>query len=178
MGMMFGMTPELMWMPEMGWMSMADCHHCSMPLWEGADAWRNSTVTADGWSMRVRCTLCARDMAAETKGKAILHLPTEDPARPALVLSDEQGNLKTNNPGVVFLEAEGSHAGCEEWSRTFTSRAAFDAYVKAHPKLAGAKALSFGEWSERQGEKPDTYMKPKGPVENPYQAILPEGGQR
>ena len=169
MGMMTGMTPELMWMPEMGWMSMADCHHCSMPLWEGADAWRNPTVTAEGWSMRVRCALCARDMAAETKGRAILHLPTEDPLHPVVVLSDEQGNLTTSTPGVVFLEQEASHAGCEHWSRAFTSRAAFDAYLQANPKLAGGKALSFREWSERQGAKPDTYFKPKGPVENPYQ---------
>ena len=62
---MRGMTPELMWTESQGWMSMADCHHCSMPLWEGEDAWRNPTVTADGWSMRIRCALCARDMAAE-----------------------------------------------------------------------------------------------------------------
>jgi hypothetical protein len=175
MGMMKGMSPELMWMEGMGWMSMAECHHCSMPLWDGAEAWRNPTVTAEGWSMRVRCALCARDMAAETKGRAILHLPTEDPLRPVVVLSDEQGNLKTSVTQAVFLEVEASHAGCEHWSRAFTTRAAFDAYVQANPKLAGAKALSFAEWSERQGEKPDTYFKPKGPSENPYQAT--EGAQ-
>jgi len=169
MGMMKGMTPELMWMPEMGWMSMADCHHCSMPLWEGADAWRNPTVTADGWSMRVRCPLCARDMAVETKGRALLRIPTEDPNRVVVVISDEQGNLRTSTPGVVFLENEGSHAGCDEWSRAFTSQAAFDAYVKAHPSLTKAKALTFDEWAQREGAKPDTYTKPKGPVENPYQ---------
>lgn len=168
--MMKGMSPELMWMEGMGWMSMAECHHCSMPLWEGAEAWRNPTVTAEGWSMRVRCALCARDMAAETKGRAILHLPTEDPQRPVVVLSDEQGNLKTSATLAVFLEAEASHTGCEHWSRAFTSRAAFDAYVRANPKLAEAQALSFAEWSERQGAKPDTYFKPKGPSENPYQA--------
>jgi hypothetical protein len=169
MGMMKGMTPELMWMEGMGWMSMQDCHHCSMPLWEGENAWRNSTVTADGLSMRVRCALCARDMSAETKGRALLHIPTEDPHRPALVISDEQGNLKTTTPGIVFLEAEASHAGCDDWSRAFTSRAAFDAHVKANPKLSGAKALTFDEWAQQQGKKPDTYVKPKGPVENPYQ---------
>lgn len=170
MGMMRGMTPELMWMPAMGWMSMADCHHCSMPLWEGDDAWRNPTVTADGWSMRIRCPLCARDMSAETKGRALLRIPTEDPNRVVVVLSDEQGNLKTSAPGVVFLEAEESHAGCDEWSRAFSSQAAFDAYVRANPKLAKAKSLTFDEWAARDGEKPDTYVKPRGPVENPYQS--------
>lgn len=178
MGMMKGMTPELMWMPDMGWMSMQDCHHCSMPLWEGADAWRNSTVAADGWSMRVRCALCARDMSAETKGRAILRIATEDPERLLVVLSDEQGNLTGSMPGAVFIEAEGSHAGCEEWSRAFTSRAAFDAYVKANPKLAGAKALTFDEWAKREGSKPDTYVKPKGPVENPYQPHAAHGEAR
>lgn len=179
MGMMTGTTPELMWMPEFGWMSMAECHHCSMPLWEETETWRNPSVTADGWSMRVRCPLCARDMAAETKGRAFLHLPTEDPLRPLVVFSDEQGNLTTRTPGAVFLEEEASHAGCEHWSRVFTSRAAFDAYVKANPELAGAKPLTFEEWSQREGKKPDTYFKPKGPVENPYQATAPQqkGGQ-
>jgi len=171
MGMMRGMSPELMWMPAMGWMSMADCHHCTMPLSEGDDAWRNSTVTADGWSMRVRCPLCARDMSAETKGRVLLRIPTEDPNRVVVVLSDEQGNLTTSTPGVVFLEAEGTHAACDEWSRAFSSRAALDTYVKAHPALAEAKALTFEEWSQREGKKPDTYVKPRGPVENPYQPL-------
>ena len=170
MGMMKGMTPELMWMPAMGWMSMADCHHCSMPLWEGKDTWRNPTVSAEDWTMRVRCALCARDMSAETKGRAVLRLPTEDPNRLVVILSDEQGNLTSTSQDVVFLEAEGSHVGCDEWSRAFTSRAALEAYVKENPKLAGSKALTFKEWAERQGEKPDTYIKPKGPVENPYAA--------
>jgi hypothetical protein len=43
MGMMKHATQDLMYMPGMGWMSMANCHHCSMPLHEGADAWRNSS---------------------------------------------------------------------------------------------------------------------------------------
>jgi hypothetical protein len=169
MGMMKGMTPELMWMPGMGWMSMQDCHHCSMPLWDKEDAWRNATVIADGWAMRVRCALCARDMSAETKGQAILQLPTEDPEALLIVISDEQGNLKTRQTGVVFLEAEGSHTGCDRWSRAFTSREAFDAYVKTQPGLAGAKPLKLSEWAVAQGKEPDTYVKPKGPVENPYQ---------
>lgn len=173
MGMMKGMTPELMWMEGMGWMHMADCHHCSMPLWSGEDWWRNPAVSADGWTMRVRCALCARDMSAEVKGRAILRIPTEDAARMLVVLSDERGSLTGSMPGAVFLEAEASHAGCDEWSRAFTSRAAFDAFVKANPRFAGARPLAFREWAERQGEEPDTYVKPKGPVANPYREEQP-----
>jgi hypothetical protein len=169
MGMMKGATEELMFMPEMGWMSMADCAHCSMPLPEGpSDAWRAPTVTADGWSMRVRCALCARDMAAQAKGRVILRIPTEDPARKLVLISDEEGNFSSETPGALFLEKEGSHAGCDDWSRAFTSRAAFDAYVKANPRYAGARPLTLAEWSEREGKKPDTYVRPEGPVENPY----------
>jgi hypothetical protein len=168
MGMMKGMSPELMWMQGMGWMSMQDCHHCSMPLWTKEEAWRNPTVIADGWAMRVRCALCARDMSAETKGRAILQLPTEDPNELLVIISDEQGNLKTRRPEAVFVEEEGSHATCDRWSRAFSSRRAFEAYVKETPALADAKPLSFSEWSAREGKKPDTYVKPKGPVENPY----------
>src|SRR5699024_7813884 len=116
MGMMKGSTQDLMDMEGMGWMSMADCHHCSMPLPEGRDAWRASSVTAHGWSMRVRCALCARDMAAETQGEALLTIATEDPLRPLVLISDEQGNLTTDMKDVVFLEAEDSHATCHEWS--------------------------------------------------------------
>lgn len=173
MGMMKGSTPELMWMQDMGWMSMADCHHCSMPLPEGDEAWRSSTVTADGWTMRVRCALCARDMSAETKGRAILHLATEDPYRPLVVISDDQGNLTTDMKDAVFLELPKGHPTCSEWSRAFTSRAALVAYVKGHPEYAGGKPLTLAEWSERNAGKPETYVKPKGPVENPYQVEKP-----
>ncbi len=177
MGMMKGASaeavPALMWMDDMGWMSMSDCHHCTMPLWEGKDEWRNSVVLADGKGMRVRCVLCARDYSAETKGKAILHLATENPERPLVLIADEQGAFQSSLPEAVFIEQESSHAGCEEWSRAFTSRAAFEAHVQAHPELKGAKALSFTEWSEKQGAKPDTYVKPKGPVENPYEDPIP-----
>lgn len=175
MGMMKGMTPELMWMEGMGWMNMADCHHCSMPLWEGKDDWRNPAVIADGRSMRVRCALCARDFSAETKGQAILHIPTEDPGRMIVMIADEQGNLTTSMPEAVFIEKQGSHTGCDDWSRAFTSRAAFEAHVKAHPEFADAKPLSFKEWSELQGGKPDTYVKVKGPVENPYEEAAAPG---
>jgi hypothetical protein len=148
-----------------------------MPLWEGEDAWRNPTTSADGWTMRVRCALCARDMALETKGRAILRIPTEDPHRLLIAISDEQGELKGNMPEAVFLEAEASHTGCEEWSRAFTSRGAFEAYVreqaKRHPELANAKPLPFAEWAKREGKEPDTYVKPKGPAENPYAEVQP-----
>jgi hypothetical protein len=176
MGLMPGsQKPDLMymWAGGMGWMSMSECHHCSMPL-PGAAAGAEpgghgaSTVTADGWTMRVRCALCARDMSAETKGRAVLHLATEDPARPVVAVSDEQGNLTTDTPGAVFIEQEASHATCHAWSQAFTSRAAFDAYVASRPELAGAKPLTFAEWAQREGKKPDTYYKPQGPVENPF----------
>ncbi len=171
MGMMKGATTEVMYMPEMGWMRMDDCHHCSMPLVGSKPGFRPAQVSADGWTMRVRCALCARDMSAETKGQAILDLPTEDPARSVVLISDDQGNLTLAGepmPGLVFLEDEGSHAHCDAWSQAFTSRAAFDAYVKANPKYADTKPLTLAEWSERAGKKPDTYVKPQGPVENPY----------
>jgi hypothetical protein len=80
---------QLMWMPKMGWMNMSQCHHCSMPLpgsgEDTASAWQASTVSAEGWTMRVRCALCARDMSAEVKGGAILSLATENPLKRVVV---------------------------------------------------------------------------------------------
>ncbi len=170
MGMMKYATEDVMWMGNMGWMPTADCHHCSMPLPEGEDAWKAPTVSAEGWSMRVRCPLCARDMAAETKGEAIFHIPTEDPLKPVIVISDEMGNLKTDNPGVVFLEEEGSHRKCNHWSLAFSSQKAFEDFVAVHPEFKEAKPLSFEEWANHavSGKKPDTYIKPLGPEGNPY----------
>lgn len=170
MGFMKYGTEDVMWMDNMGWMSMADCHHCSMPLPEAEDAWKAPTVTAEGWSMRVRCPLCARDMAAETKGKVIFHMPTEDPMKPVVIISDEQGNLMTDNPEVVFLEQEESHRSCNRWSMVFSSRKAFEDYVANHPEFKEAKLLSFEEWANHavSGKKPDTYIKPVGPEGNPY----------
>ncbi|RYX85084.1 hypothetical protein EON83_07505 [bacterium] len=174
---------RLMWMPKMGWMDMSQCHHCTMPLTGGGDnplsAWQNSTVSAEGWTMRVRCALCARDMSAEAKGGAILSLSTEDPHKRVIVFSDDRGNLTTDYKGAVFLEDEekGGHPKCSQWSQAFTSRAAFDAYVAKNPKFKDSKPLSFEEWANVEAEgTPDTYEQEKGPVENPYAADLKARG--
>jgi hypothetical protein len=121
--------------------------------------------------MRARCPLCARDMAAETKGRAIFHIPTEDPMKPLIAISDEQGNLTTDTPGVVFLEQEDSHKGCNRWSQVFSSRKAFDEHIAAHPEFKSAKPVLFEDWAGLQGNKPDTYVKPIGPEDNPYDAV-------
>lgn len=168
MGMMKYATEDVMHMDKMGWMSMADCHHCSMPLPEGKDAWKAPTVSAEGWTMRVRCPLCARDMAAETKGRAIFYIPTENPQKPLIAISDEQGNLITDTPQVVFLEQEDSHKSCNRWSQVFSSRKAFDEYVADHPEFKNAKPVTFEDWAGLKGSKPDTYVKPIGPEGNPY----------
>jgi len=168
MGLMKGGNEDVMYMDGMGWMSMEDCHHCSMPLPEGKSAWKVSTVSADGWTMRVRCALCARDMAAETKGRAILHIATEDPHKPLIIISDEAGNLTTDMPQAVFLEQPASHRSCNRWSRVFTSRQAFDSYVVENPPFEKATPVTFQEWADLHGKKPDTYVKPVGPEGNPY----------
>lgn len=163
---------QLMWMPKMGWMNMSQCHHCSMPLTDngtGEGAWRASTVSAQGWTMRVRCALCARDMSAETKGRAILSLSTEDPQKRITVFGDEQGNLSTQYQGAVFLEERAGHPKCSQWSQAFSSRAAFDDYVARNPKFKGAKALTFEQWASVEAAgTPETYEREEGPVANPY----------
>ena len=172
---------QLMWMKGMGWMSMSQCHHCSMPLpgvVEGrGEAWQASAVSAEGWTMRVRCVLCARDMSAETKGATILSLATEDPNKRVVVFSDEAGNLTTQYKGAIFLEDKAGHPRCHAWSRAFSSRAAFDAYVAKNPQYADSKPLSFEEWvSVEVAPTPETYEKEEGPVKNPYAQDLKARG--
>lgn len=164
MGIMPRSSTEVMWMDGMGWMSTADCHHCSMPLAKGENAWRSPQVSAGGWTMRVRCALCARDMSAETKGEAILRIPLESREHTLVVLADEQGNLSTNDKDVVFIEEPGSHAKCYEWSKAFSNRAAFEKWAQDKPQYRDAKLLSFDEWQELYGDKPDTYEKPQPPA--------------
>jgi hypothetical protein len=80
MGMMKGGSTQVMEMDGMGWMSMSECHHCSMGLPSGDDAWRASAVSAQGWTMRVRCALCARDMP-RLKVKRFCASPSKRPIK-------------------------------------------------------------------------------------------------
>ena len=175
MGMMRMGKPDLMFMSGMGWMNMAECAHCSMPI-DFSDKGAGATVSAEGWTMGVRCMLCARDMASQVEGQAIVRGNTEDPKRPLILISDDQGNWTSNIKEVAFLETDGPHPTCSAWSRAFTSRAALDAYVKANAEdeeIKTAKALTLAEWSARNAGEPDTYEKKEGPVENPYKPGLP-----
>ena len=175
MGMMRMATPSLMYMSGMGWMNMTECGHCSMPM-EFEDKGAGGTVSVGGWTMNVRCMLCARDMAAQTEGRAIIRGNTEDPKRPLILISDEEGNWTSNIKEVAFLEQQGPHPTCNSWSRAFTNRAALDAYVKVNAddeEIRTAKPLTLAEWSARNAGEPDTYDKKKGPVENPYKPGLP-----
>jgi hypothetical protein len=167
MGMMKDGSTEVMQMDGMGWMSMDECHHCSMPLPTGDEAWRASSLSAQGWTMQVRCALCARDMSAETKGEAILRIPLETPDKMLVVISKDDGTLTTDTPDVVFLEETAGHAKCNQWSRAFSNRAAFDAYVKENPRYADVKPLTWTEWSTKESAgEPDTYVKPEPPKMN------------
>ncbi|HRJ33892.1 MAG TPA: hypothetical protein PKY51_10085 [Fimbriimonadaceae bacterium] len=169
MGMMKGSDEELMFMSGMGWMNMTECAHCSISLPESGP-W-GATVTANGWTMTVRCMLCARDMASETIGRAIIRGATEDPNKTIVLISDEEGNWKTNFPNAVFLEVMADHPECSGWSRVFTSKAAFDAYVKENPEYKDAEPLTLSAWAQKNGGKPETYRRVDKP--NPYRSDPP-----
>jgi hypothetical protein len=164
MGMMLGSTEREMYMSGMGWMDMSECAHCSIPLPQEGP-W-GATVSADGWTMTVRCMMCARDMAAETPGRAIIRAATEDESRLLVMISDEEGNWTSNIKDVVFLEVIGEHPECSDWSRAFTSAEAFNRFVRTQPELKGAKPLSLREWSSLNNGTPETFRKINKP--NPY----------
>lgn len=164
MGMMKGAEADEMYMAGMGWMDMGSCAHCSMPM-PTDEPW-GATVTANGWTMTVRCLLCARDMAAETPGRAIIRSATEDPNRMLVMISDEEGNWTTNIPGVAFLESGENHLDCSAWSRAFTSQEALKAYVKQFEEYKEAETLDLKAWSAKNAGKPKTYQKIDKP--NPY----------
>ena len=130
------------------------CAHCAMPIPRG-DA---VGVEMGGKKVMVRCMLCARDLAAQSPGAARVTGPTEDPARPLAMVSNDRGEWTSNLPDVVFLEVEGDHALCNRWSRAFTSRGAFDVYVAAHPEYKDAKPLTLAEWSAKEGAQDMDHM--------------------
>lgn len=164
MGMMKGADENQMYMAGMGWMDMGSCSHCSISLNEGP-LW-GATVTADGWTMQVRCPMCARDMASETPGRAIIRAATEDSNRLLILISDDEGNWTSNIPGVVFLEKYGDHPECSDWSRAFTSLNAYKTFIAEHPEYKDSPPLPLAEWAKLNHGKPDTYQKIDKP--NPY----------
>jgi len=164
MGWMKGSEGDIMWMSGMGWMDMSACAHCSIPMPEG-NPW-GATVSADGWTMMVRCLMCARDMASETPGRAIIRAATNDPNRLLVLISDEEGNWTSNIDGVVFLEKYGEHPECSGWSRAFTTLAALEKYVSENPEYKDTKPLNLAEWAALNHGTPDTYRKINKP--NPY----------
>lgn len=171
MGWMKGSDDDVMWMSDMGWMDMGRCSHCSIRMPEGP-IW-GATVSAEGWVMMVRCLMCARDMAGETPGRAIIRAATEDPNKLLVMVSDDEGNWKANLPNVVFLESLAEHPECSDWSRAFTDQAAFDTFVAANPEFKDAKAMSLSEWSELNRGTPNTYRRIDRP--NPYKPAPPTG---
>ncbi|CAN5467030.1 hypothetical protein BH11ARM2_BH11ARM2_33100 [soil metagenome] len=124
------------------------CAHCAMPIAQTSLV----TVEVGGKIYPVRCMLCARDLAAQYPGKATVHAPTEDPAQPLILTSDDKGDWTSNLPDVVFLEQEGDHALCNRWSRAFTSSNAFAKYVEENPQYKASKPLALVEWSNREGQ--------------------------
>ena len=124
-----------------------DCAHCGMPIPKGDKV----TVQMGGKTVSVRCMLCARDLAAQSPGAATVAGPTEDPARPLVMRSDDKGDWTANLPEVVFLEVEGDHALCNRWSRAFTSVAAFRRYVAENPLYKDAKPLALADWAAKEG---------------------------
>lgn len=173
MGWMKGSTDEDMYMSGMGWMNMSECGHCSIALPDG-DQW-GATVSADGWTMMVRCMLCARDMAGETIGRAVIRAATEDPNQTLVLISDEEGNWTSNIPGIMFLEVKGDHPECSDWSRVFTSRAAFDAFIKSDDYYKDAQPLTLAEWQTKGEGTPETYRRIDRP--SPYKKKGDDGGK-
>lgn len=131
------------------------CAHCGMPITRQEQGAKAIVVKAGGKTFPVRCMLCARDLAAQYPGKAQVTAPTEDLARPLVLTSDDMGNWSSNLPGVVFLEVEGDHTTCNEWSRAFTSVDAFRSYVASEARYKDAKPLSLAEWSAKEGKPMD-----------------------
>ncbi len=122
----------------------ADCPYCKLKLVQNTDTQDNEVVLKYGnKKIEYRCVYCVIKDQKRYKGDLIVYSPSEKVGEP-VVLKRTEGKWIAPE-GTLFLNQFKNHADCSKLSRTFSSRAAFDAYVSAN-KVENAKALTIEQF--------------------------------
>lgn len=124
----------------------ADCPYCKLKLVQNTKTQDNEVVVKVGNKrIEYRCLYCVIKDQKRYKGDLVVYSPSEKVGEP--VLLKRTGGKWTAPEGAVFLNTFKKHADCAALSRAFSSKAAFDKYVKEN-KVADAKALTLAQLIE------------------------------
>jgi len=125
----------------------ADCPFCSLPVVQDTDKQDNEVKLRYGRKrIEYRCVFCAISEAqSEYKdGDVTIAAPSEKKGAPIVI--KREGGQWSAPAGIVFVAKKMNHKYCQVSYRVFSSRAAFDAYVKQHKdQLEDAKPLTLAE---------------------------------
>jgi hypothetical protein len=128
----------------------AKCPYCKLDVPQDTDQQDNEVALRFGRKrIEYRCVFCALAQAkTDYKGDLSVLAPTELKGKPAL-LSRKDDKWSVLPESAVFVGQKASHQQCQVAYRAFTTRAAFDAYVKAHKDVVGdAKPLTLAQMVE------------------------------
>lgn len=109
----------------------AECPFCKLALVQNTDKIDNEVVLMYGnKKIEYRCIYCVFADQGRYKGDLMVHAPSETKGAPVII--KRTGDKWTAPDSTVFLNQFKRHKNCASHSRAFTSKAAFDAYVKAN----------------------------------------------
>lgn len=130
--------------PVMALPHEGDCPFCKLPRVQNTAEMDFEVVMKMGNKrIEFRCITCVFKDQGRYKSDLIVYAPSEKVGEP-VILKRTAGKW-TAPEGTLFLNTFTKHADCAVLSRTFTTKAAFDAYVLKH-KVENAKALTLEEF--------------------------------
>lgn len=121
-----------------------DCPFCKLKLVQNTKEQDNEVVLKMGNKrIEYRCITCVIKDQGRYKGDLVVYAPSEKVGEP--VVLKRTGGKWSAPEGAVFLNSFTKHVDCAALSRAFSSKEAFDTYVKAKGQ-PDAKALTLEEF--------------------------------
>lgn len=137
----------------------AECPFCKLALVQNTDKIDNEVVLMYGnKKIEYRCIYCVFADQGRYKGDLMVHAPSETKGAPVII--KRTGDKWTAPDSTVFLSQFKRHKNCASHSRAFTSKAAFDAYVKAN-NIVDATALTLAQEIAEVAKKEKTVAPAK-----------------
>jgi hypothetical protein len=128
----------------------AKCPYCTLDVVQDTAEQDNEVALRYGRKrIEYRCVFCALAQAkTEYKGDLTILAPSEIKTKPIVITrKDEKWSVSPET--ALFVGEKVNHQQCQLGYRAFSSRAAFDAYVKKHPELLkDAKPRTLAEMIE------------------------------
>lgn len=121
----------------------AECPFCKLALVQNTDKVDNEVVMMFGnKKIEYRCIYCVFADQGRYKGDLTVNAPSEKKGAPIVI--KRTGGVWTAPDSTVFLQQFKRHKNCASHSRAFTSKAAFDVYVKENG-IADATAHTLAQ---------------------------------